>query len=195
MVRVLAVADEPVEWLWSPAVRRVGADLIVGCGDLPAAYLEYLVTVGGVPLVYVPGNHDPDAHAGAGPGGCENVDGRVVECCGLRVAGLGGSLRYRDGPNQYTEREMRRRARRLARRAAPRVVVLVTHAPPAGLGDGDDPPHHGFAAFVELLDAVRPQVMVHGHVVAYGPRRPDPRHHGIPIVNAIPHRVIELPGG
>ena len=77
----------------------------------------------------MPGNHDPDvsgyrteperpdaAGRAAGrppwPDGAVNADGRVVDVAGLRMAGLGGCLRYRDGPNQYTQRQQTRRARR-----------------------------------------------------------------------------------
>ena len=150
MTRILALADEVDDSLGAEALERLGPDLVLGCGDLPADYLEYVVTVTGSPLLYVPGNHDPDhrsrrmeawavplaagasdrpASLGLGaperegqgpPGGCTNVDGRVVEASGLVIAGLGGSHRYREGPNQYTQREMRRRARRLVWRAGRR---------------------------------------------------------------------------
>src|SRR5207248_4945634 len=97
-----------------------------------------------------------------GPGGGTSVDGRVVQVAGLRVAGLGGSVRYKDGPNQYTQAQMRRRAFRLAARCrfrravgrdpTRRVDLLVTHAPPLGVGDApDDPAQVGFAAFHLLI--------------------------------------------
>ena len=106
----------------------------MACGDLPAEYLGALMDTLDVPLVFVPGNHDPDqsgyriSRAGlitrAGfparppwPSGALNADGRVVDVGGLRIAGLGGCLRYGDGPNQYTERQQARRARGLRRRA------------------------------------------------------------------------------
>jgi Icc-related predicted phosphoesterase len=188
VVRVLAVSDVVVEWLWSPAVRDVEADLIVACGDLPAEYLEYLVTVGDVPLLWVPGNHDAES----GPSGCLDVDGTVIEVGGLRAAGLGGSIRYRPGPNQYTERQMRRRCRALARHSGRRLDLFIAHAPPRGIGDGADPPHRGFEAFLDLLDALQPRVMLHGHVHPYGPHLPDHRRGESLVVNAIPHRVLDL---
>ena len=50
------------------------------------------------------------ALAWPGPCGAVNADGRIVRIAGLRIAGLGGSIRYNDGPNQWTERQQRRRA-------------------------------------------------------------------------------------
>ena len=114
------------------AVR--GAQLILACGDLPFEYLGSLMNALAVPLVFVPGNHDPDvsgyrsSRAGltlkAGlparppwPAGAVNADGRIVDVAGLRPAGLGGSRRYSDGPNQYTDRQQTRRARALRGRA------------------------------------------------------------------------------
>ncbi|HEV8621422.1 MAG TPA: metallophosphoesterase, partial [Actinomycetota bacterium] len=138
MPRILAVADEVEESLGREALAQLRPDLVLSAGDLPFDYLEYLVTALNVPLLYVPGNHDPslrerrdelawppsislrDARDPVGPLGCTNVDGRIEDVGGIRVAGLGGSIRYREGPNQYTQKEMRRRARRLRRRVAVR---------------------------------------------------------------------------
>jgi len=187
-VRVLAISDEVDEALAADPGPVRGADLIVSCGDLPFEYLGSLMNALDVPLVFVPGNHDPDlsgyrsSRAGltlrAGmpvrepwPGGAVNADGHVVDAAGLRVAGLGGCLRYRDGPNQYTDRQQARRA--FALRTAARwrrqrdgrgVDVLLTHAPPRGVGDGDDPPHRGFIALHRLTSALRPAALLHGHV-------------------------------
>jgi hypothetical protein len=90
---------------------------------------------------------------------------------GLRIAGLGGCLRYSAGPNQYTDREQARRAMVLRARArwhrlrrGGGVDVLITHAPPRGVGDEDDPPHRGFTALHGLAGALHPTLMLHGHV-------------------------------
>jgi hypothetical protein len=220
--RVLAVADEVDDTLTVERVREIGADLVVSCGDLPFDYLELLVTVAGVPLLYVLGNHDPDLsrrespsmgvilgplpvvlrrsrwlEEEPGPRGCESVEGRVVEASGVRVAGLGGSARYSDGPNQYTQEAMRRRAlalelrARLRPRARP-LDILLTHAPPLGVGDGDDPAHVGFAAFHRLVRKLRPRVLLHGHVHPYGRTAEELRLGETLVVNVIPHRVLEV---
>ena len=167
MTRILCIADEPDRGLWdffSPA-KVAGIDLILSAGDLSASYLEFLVTMANVPLLYVPGNHDT-RYAVRPPEGCECVDGQVVDVCGLRIAGLGGSLRYRPGIVAYTEDEMRRRARRMEPRVALRggVDILLTHAPAAGVGDLDDPVHRGFACFGELCERWGVRYLVHGHV-------------------------------
>ena len=83
--------------------------------DMKKEYLEFLVTMTGKPLLYVPGNHDKNYETDP-PGGCECLDGRVMTCKGLRIAGLGGSARYNPGPCQYTEKEMRKRTFKLERK-------------------------------------------------------------------------------
>jgi uncharacterized protein len=185
---------------------------VVACGDLPFDYLEYLVTRLNVPLIYVPGNHDPSLRRAdttwapleqegplPGPEGCENVDGRVIEVRGLRVAGLGGSLRYKPGPNQYTQAQMRWRTLslefriRLKRvRAGNKLDVFITHAPPFGVTEAEDAAHVGFIAFQRIIRDLHPVLLVHGHVHPYGRTLPQRRIDGTRIVNAVPSRLIEI---
>lgn len=221
MTRVLAIADEVDARLYTQRVNELRADLVLACGDLPFDYLEYVVTMTNVPLLFVPGNHDPDLRAHAddvrpadftsplwfqrwseeppGPAGCRNLDGRVVDEAGLRVAGLGGSIRYKPGPNQYTQSQMTRRALQLEVRCRCRTLrdgrgldVLITHAPPLGVGDGDDQPHRGFAAFHRLVEGLSPRFVVHGHVHPYGRVVPTISMDGTEVHNVVGHRALEL---
>ena len=210
---MLAVSDEVDEGLRADVAPARGAELIVSCGDLPFDYLGYLVDALEAPLVFVPGNHDPEVsgyrttRAGltvrAGlpatapwPPGAINADGHVVDVAGLRVAGLGGSVRYRPGPNQYGQREQRRRARRLARRASwrrRRVDVLLTHSPPRGVGDRDDPPHVGFDCLHVLARRLRVPLLLHGHVHPFGEQVPD-RSIGATVVrNVVGWHLFDVP--
>ncbi|MFC6092160.1 metallophosphoesterase family protein [Saccharothrix lopnurensis] len=215
MPKVLAVADEVVERLWTDRVRELGVDLVVAAGDLPFDYLEFLSGALDRPCVFVPGNHDVDlggytnvrglwTRAGLparwpGPAGGVNADGRVVDVAGLRIAGLGGSIRYRDGPNQWTERQQARRLRRVLRLARWRrlrdgrgVDVLLTHSPPLGCGDEDDPPHRGFACLHEGVRVLRPPLLLHGHVHPHGTPRPDRELGGTRVVNVVGYRVLDF---
>jgi predicted phosphodiesterase len=211
MPRVLAVADEVVPGLWTDAVRAHRVDLVLAAGDLPFDYLDYLASALDRPCVLVPGNHDPDLsgfshrrglplRAGLpetwpGPPGAVDADGRVVDVAGLRIAGLGGSLRYRHGPNQWTEAQQAWRARRLRLRAAlrgGRVDVLVTHAPPRHCGDREDPAHRGFECLHGLVRALAPSVLVHGHVHPHGAPVPDRRLGHTRVINAVGFRILDI---
>ena len=193
MVRVLAVADEEISGVES-RTRDLSVDLVLAAGDLPWSYLESLVSLLDAPAAFVPGNHDPSTAGGKGPRGLIDADGRVLTVGGLRIAGLGGCVRYNPGPHQYTQREYDRRARRLVKdagRAGP-VDVLLTHAPPLGLGDDSDPSHVGISALHGVLEALRPTWHLHGHIHPYGMHKPDRQLGPTTIRNVIPWMLMDI---
>jgi hypothetical protein len=211
MVKVLVIADEVAPNLHVQALRSIAPDLVLAAGDLPWDYLEYVADTVNVPMLFVPGNHDPElerAKVGRNgvcttdgmpcdsprPRGVVNVDQTVVSAAGLRVAGLGGCVRYRPGAHQYTQRQYRGRARRLLRRArsAGPVDVLLTHAPPLGLGDGQDGPHIGIEALHGVLDRLTPTWHLHGHIHPYGQKMPDRELGRTTLRNVIPWKVLDV---
>ena len=194
-VRLLAVSDEvEPQLLDERTVEAQGhVDLVVGCGDLPADYLDALATVYRAPLIFVRGNHDPPGRQGDYPREAE-IDGRVVREKGLLIAGLEGSIRYSDGPHQYTERQMMRKVQALRLRLRLRHPdILITHGPPAGVNEGTDAPHHGLQAVRRAVEWMRPRVLLHGHVHPYGRDLPREGKLGeTRVINVVGHRLIEL---
>ena len=195
-MKILVVSDEESPALWDhyrPGMLS-DVDLILSAGDLKAEYLSFLVTMANVPLLYVRGNHD-EAFEIAPPEGCECIDGRLVTVNGLRIMGLGGSLKYRKAPNQYTERQMAWRAGklRLRLRLAGGLDILLTHAPARGIGDEESVSHRGFETFLSLMDRYRPRYLVHGHVHRrYGPAWQRIRRYGdTTVVNACGWYIID----
>ena len=65
-MKLLLISDKecPALWDYYQPGRLKGVDMILSCGDLNSKYLSFLVTMAGVPLIYVHGNHDKtyDAH-------------------------------------------------------------------------------------------------------------------------------------
>ena len=171
-----------------------GIDLILSCGDLKPEYLEFLVTMSGKPLVYVHGNHDEGN--GREPQGCICADDRVVVVGGIRIMGLGGSFRYRDGEYMYTERQMQSRIRRLwaSIKKHHGFDILLTHAPALGLNDFDTVPHRGFDCFNTLIDKYEPAYFIHGHIHRnYDFRIPQIDRKGkTTVVNAYEYCVIDV---
>ena len=109
-MKILLVADIECKALWDFYTKEKleGIDLILSCGDLKAEYLSFLATMTQSPVLYVHGNHDIryETH---GPDGCICIDDRIYNYKGVRIFGLGGSMRYKDGDWQFSQKEMRAR--------------------------------------------------------------------------------------
>ena len=167
-MRILCVADKITPELLkgeSSPVNVDSIDLILSCGDLPPEYLISLKHVYDVPLLYILGNHDL-RFANTPVAGCENIDQRLTLVNGLRILGFSGSRWYNGGKNQYTEKEMRWITNKVRlsvwRKGAP--DIIISHAPPRGIGDEEDPCHRGFRSFVSLISRYSPAYFIHGHI-------------------------------
>lgn len=197
-MKILAVSDEECAALWDHYVpgRLSEYDLILSSGDLKASYLSFLVTMARCPVLYVHGNHDV-SYDRQPPEGCDCIDDQLVIYNGVRILGLGGSPWYRPGKYQYSEKEMRRRIRRLRFLLwwHKGVDIVVTHAPPKGVGDLEDHVHQGFEALLPLLEKYRPQYLLHGHVhLRYCADRTRVRTYGdTQVINVCERYVLDLP--
>jgi len=194
-VRILCLADEEVPQLWGkfdPSLVE-GVDMILSCGDLKSEYMDFLVTMVPVPLYFVAGNHDRDKPL---PAGCEHIDGRLVTYKGVRILGFDGCNSTAPFAYHFSERQMNQKVRRLywKLRRSQGFDILLSHAGPAGIGDGPGEYHKGFVVFRRLLDRYRPAYAVHGHThlnytrvdrtIYYGQTR---------VVNAFGFTILEFP--
>ena len=195
-MKILCLSDEIDKRYWDyfQRDRLKDIDLIISCGDLKPEYLSFLVTMGHAPLLYVHGNHD-EHYAVRPPEGCDCIEDTIMEYRGLRILGLGGSVRYRPGSHQYTESEMRRRIRKLRWKLRKGVDIVVTHAPVAGCGDLPNVTHRGFSCFRDLIEKYSPKYLLHGHVhLNYGTDMS--REHQLGdtrIINTNTSYILELP--
>ena len=171
-MKIMVLADKESPWLWDyfDKSKLEGIDLILSCGDLHPQYLSFLATFFQGPILYVHGNHD-GKYEQIPPEGCVCIDDRVYVHEGVRILGLGGSMRYRPGPYQYTEKEMTKRIKKprfkLFRKRG--FDILVAHSPAYQLNDGRDMPQQGFKVFRTLMEKYRPKYFLHGHVhMSYG---------------------------
>lgn len=166
-MKILVLADIESKYLWDyfEKEKLAGIDLILSCGDLKPQYLSFLASFTKAPILYVRGNHD-DCYEQTPPDGCICIEDKIYVYEGIRIMGLGGSIKYNNGKNQYTQQQMNNRLKHmwLQLKIKRGVDILVTHAPAAGINDGDDYVHKGFNAFVEVLDTYKPRYFVHGHV-------------------------------
>ena len=196
-MKILAIADVEEKILWDFFDKELvkDVDLIISCGDLSVHYLDFLVSMTNCPLLYVHGNHDSSYQKNP-PLGCTCIEDRVFDYRGLRILGLGGSMRYREGPYMYEEKEMRSRYSKVRSKITMRngFDILVTHAPAKGFGDLPDLPHNGFDTFNEIMYRHKPKYMLHGHVhKSYGRIEGEHVHPaGTHIINCCGYHFLDI---
>jgi Icc-related predicted phosphoesterase len=187
VIKVLSLSDEVDALIYSPRVGVLyrDVDLVIGCGDLPGEYLDYVVCHINRPLYYVEGNHvqiDDEGQVRVGSqihGGIDlhrRVKKQVIRDRQILLAGVAGSLDYHGGPYHYSHRAMwlhvfsllpglwRNRAR-----YGRYLDLFVTHAPPWGIHDQHDLPHRGIKAFHWFDRVFQPRYHIHGHIHYYRP--------------------------
>lgn len=194
-MKILCISDARDPLIYSPQVKsRFGdIDLVLAAGDLELDYYGFIVSSLNKPLLFVFGNHNlskihhfrreyasgfpPDFHPHVGEPvshGSTYLGAKATRIGGLIIAGLGGSMRYNDGQNQFTETGMFLRALRLLPKLLYyRIVhgrfldVLLTHSPPHGIHDMSDLPHRGFKVFLWFMRVFKPRYLIHGHIHLY----------------------------
>ena len=208
-MKILAVSDRVLDKLYSGSIRQTYADvdLMIGCGDLPFYYLDFLTSAIDAPLVYVRGNHDEgpqyavDGRVWRDVRGGVDIHGKVVTRRGVILAGLQGSMRYKAHADyMYSEAEMRRVVAQLVprllwnrQRLGRALDVLVTHSPPFGIHDRPDLPHTGFKVFLSFLRLFRPRYHLHGHIHIYRQDEVrESRFEETTVVNVYPYKVLEI---
>lgn len=170
-------------------------EMILACGDLPEEYLSFLVTMLNVPLYYVRGNHDirPDGYM---PGGCIDLNEKLVIHRGIRLMGFQGSHWYNGKPCQYTERQMSRKIKKMRLKLwwHKGVDIIITHAPPRHIHDKNDLCHRGFKCFRKIIDRYAPSYFIHGHMhfnYTMNARRMT-KVNGTKVINSYGHFIFEI---
>jgi len=196
--------------------RYQDVDLVVGAGDLPLSYYDFVVSTLNKPLLFVFGNHQltalPYYRNKANVDnlasrtfdkvyfGGIHMDRRVKMVGSLLFAGLGGSQWYNGGENQFREWQMMLKIVRMIPRLlwnrlrfGRYVDVLITHAAPFGVGDREDQCHRGFKSFLWFIRRFRPRYLIHGHIHLYGLNDVRERQYeGTKVVNASGHCLLAV---
>jgi Icc-related predicted phosphoesterase len=119
----------------------------------------------------------------------------------LLIAGVSGSLKYNNGLNQYTDRQMKSCLLRMMPaliinkiRYGRYLDILLTHASPRHVHDQEDPCHKGFECFNWFIDKFKPSYLVHGHIHLYDMRTERiTKINKTTVVNAYAHWVLDFP--
>ncbi|MDR2149655.1 MAG: metallophosphoesterase [Spirochaetaceae bacterium] len=223
-MKILCISDQidPLVYTNSIKERFKDIDIVLSAGDLPLDYLEFVVSSLNIPLLFVFGNHNveelsffmqrnelslttpvwDDGHP-ASSLGCIHIGSKVRLEGGLIIAGLGGSMRYNQGVNQYTNAQMNFEIIKLI----PRLIfnrlfhgryldILLTHAPPLGIHDKPDLCHRGFSAFLWFMRVFRPRYLIHGHIHLYDlSELRVSRYQETTVINAYSHYVFDTKEG
>ena len=201
-MRILVVADAESEFIWDhfDETHFKDIELIISCGDLRGSYLSFLTTMIKVPLFYIHGNHDA-GYVEEPPEGCDSIEDNLVQYKGLRILGLGGSIKYNSHPYysippyQYAEKQMAKRIKKLRLKLYLNhgFDILVTHAPALGIDDASDFCHTGFKSFIPLIEKYNPRYMIHGHThMNYGRAPRSVTYNRTTIVDAYGYYILNI---
>ena len=184
-MKILCIADQIDPLVYSSSIksRYRDVDLVLSAGDLPLDYLDFIVSSLNSPLYFVYGNHHLEkysafmgskAYPGGTAWGITHVGSSVRKEKNLIIAGLGGSMMYNKGTNQYTETQMTLEIWKLFPRLLFNRIfrgrwldILLTHAAPRGIHDKEDPCHRGFKCFLWFMRFFKPRYFIHGHIHLY----------------------------
>ena len=207
-MKILTISDTIKRQLYSLKFKEKfnDIDLILSCGDLPFYYLEFLVTMLNVPLYYVFGNHHTRPMITAGgevvqkPGGCINIDNKIVEYNGLLIGGFEGCMRYNYGPKQYSDFEMWQKMLKMKPSLWKNKLlhkryldILITHAPPFGIHDKPDLCHRGFKSFRTFIESYQPRYLIHGHIHRYNQRDAwKTQYQNTTVLNTYGYQILEI---
>jgi Icc-related predicted phosphoesterase len=219
-MKILCISDYKDSLVYSNNIktRFKDVELVLSCGDLPLDYYDFIISSLNKPFLFVFGNHDLKriayydqryryllpardiAYGRYRPCGGRYISGKLVAVKGLLIAGLGGSMRYNNGLNQFSDRGMYFYLLRLIPTLLWNKIVhrrfldiLVTHAPPYGIHDCEDVCHRGFKAFLWFMKVFKPRYLIHGHIHLYDHNEERiTQYISTTVVNAFKHYVLNV---
>jgi Icc-related predicted phosphoesterase len=189
--------------------------MVLSAGDLPMDDLEFIVSSLNKPLLFVFGNQNLQEYAsyardkgiaslefitGEHFSGATHIDSRIRREEGLIIMGLGGSMKYNRGENQFSDFGMFCKIiAKIPRLLFNRVFrgryldVLLTHAAPEGIHDKEDLCHRGFRSFLWFMRTFKPGYLIHGHIHLYDLSTVRAtRYCQTTVLNAFGHYVIDI---
>lgn len=193
--RILAVSDTEVLkrfTVYQIKERFKDINFIMSAGDLSNEYLDYLVSILDKDLIYINGNHVYSKNHDISF--CKEIDGKVIKYKGLKILGLDGSKLYSYEEHQYSEIQMAFRIiKNWYKLIFGKLDIVLTHSPPFGIHDKEDPIHTGFKSFVKIIDVLKPKLWIHGHIhLSNHIEKQESMVGNTKVINAYGYKIIEL---
>ena len=221
-MKILCVSDQIDPLVYSSSAKEhfKDIDIILCAGDLPMEYVDFIVSTLNKPTYFIFGNHNLKEFGYYHRTSTSQDAYRPLENSTLKyshgahylgfktaqtenkllLAGASGSIRYNNGLNQYTDREMFLKLVAMI----PSLImnklkygryldIFLTHTPPLDIHDKKDPCHRGFKCYRWFLEKFRPKYMIHGHIHLYDIQ--DTRVSQFldtTIINAVSHYILEF---
>lgn len=221
-MKILCVSDQIDPLVYSNSAKEhfKDIDIVLCAGDLPMEYVDFIVSTLNKPTYFIFGNHNlkefgyyhrtsssQDAYRPlesstlAYAHGAHYLGFKTARTeNNLLLAGASGSIRYNNGMNQYTDREMFLKlimmipSLLLNKLKYGRYIdIFLTHTPPLDIHDKKDPCHRGFKCYRWFIEKFKPKYMIHGHIHLYDIQ--DTRvsqFFDTTIINAFSHYILEF---
>ncbi|MEM5948001.1 metallophosphoesterase [Spirochaetia bacterium 38H-sp] len=217
-MKILCVSDEVDPLVYSPRAKEhfPDIDFILSAGDLPMEYLGFIASTFNKPLFFVFGNHNlkylsmftnkiratPFNTVDISPHkfGSTYIDGKITRYKDIIIAGIGGSYKYNNGQNQFTDFQIYVKLIKMIPRLLYNKIrygryldILLTHSPPYGINDKQDICHRGFKAFLWFIKTFKPSYLLHGHVHLYNSLETRiSQYYNTKIINVFKHYLLEV---
>ncbi len=197
---VLSAGDLPIRY-YDYISTVMNKDLYYVYGNHNLEYFARNMGRSGSDTILHSGSASQIAEVTSTHGGGIIVDGTGIydKKRDLIIMGLGGSMLYNYGESQYSEKQMKMRIMKLV----PRLIynkqrygryldILITHAPPRGIGDGEDLCHRGFECFLSFMDKYKPKYLLHGHVHLFDENeKRETRYMDTTVINVYKNYILE----
>jgi len=218
-MKILCISDYKDHVVYSNRIEKrfKDVDFVLSSGDLDLNYYNFIISHLNKPLFFVFGNHNLEHikyyrseyadFTGGNTNSCFNnpccgatyVGGKVKKYNNVIIAGLGGSMRYNKGLNQFTEIGMFIFMLRLIPKLfwnklfhGRYLDILLTHASPRGIHDNKDRCHTGFKVFLWFMKTFKPKYLIHGHIHLYDMNKNRmTKYHDTLVINAYKYFVLD----
>lgn len=161
-MKVLILADRPPTRPIKEIISdNPGIQLIITLGDLYYYDIQVLAEITDIPKIGVYGNHCDGRYMESLGITNMHLANKTIE--GISFFGYQGCVKYKESVLQSTQEYCQK-----VMKWVPRYDVLITHCPPRGLNDNDDPAHYGFDGLREYVDRVSPRYVLHWHTYDFG---------------------------
>ncbi len=194
MKKLLCISDQINPLIYSKNLKEKygDIDLVISAGDLPMEYLDFIQSSLERPVLFVFGGHSLKALTHYHPEMSDKktdastkfkknnkfksekadyIGFKARKIGELLIAGISGTKKQKDGKNEFSETQMRKKLFMLSFRLILNKLkygrcldILVSHTPPVINDETPDFEKKGYKCFALFLKIFKPKYMLHGSI-------------------------------